>query len=340
MADFWDLVKTGGETAPGTATAPGLAGAPKRSSSQGDVDAWNSSLRASPMWQDYMKSIGVNLADARPTIKLTDQQRKEFTNKLAAAGMPVPSGMHIDAAGNLNQDNHLLRNVGIGAGIAGAALTGFGLAGMGPMSGLFAGAGAGAGGALPSSHLAAAALMGGPAGITSGGASLGAVAGLGATGAGLGLGGPAGFGALSGPMAAENTMFGAPQMASVLTPAAHGIATGVSPELSSIASHGGIGSTIRNALTNKNVMQQVFGAGMDLYGAKRASDSANKAAAIQALWAQKALDFENKKYDTATANYAPYIAAGKTSLSNLSDILATPRTYGDDMLRLARGGRA
>lgn len=69
--------------------------------------------------------------------------------RLARRGLPVPSGMHIDQAGNLNQKNRLGRNVAIGVGVTAATLATMGAAGVGPMAGAFgSGGGAATGGAV------------------------------------------------------------------------------------------------------------------------------------------------------------------------------------------------
>jgi hypothetical protein len=85
--------------------------------------------------------------------------------------MAIPSGMHIDQGGNLNQKNRLVRNTAIGAAATGAALTGLGMAGYGPMSGLFGAGAASAAGStavVPGFEFATAL----PAGMLPGGASL------------------------------------------------------------------------------------------------------------------------------------------------------------------------
>jgi hypothetical protein len=145
-------------------------------------------MRNSPLWQNFMRQLGYDTS-RHANIKLSDQQQKQLEQQLARSGMQIPGGMHIDPAGNLNQKNRLLRNIGIGAAIGGGALTGLGLAGMGPLSGLGGGAAASGGGAaasgvLPSSSLPVASLMGGAPAIASQGVSAGLGAGMGAGAAG------------------------------------------------------------------------------------------------------------------------------------------------------------
>lgn len=168
---------------------------PTRSTPQAQVDAWNAEMRAHPAYLQFMQQNGLS-SDGR--VKLSGSQQAGLERALQAAGMRVPSGMHIDQGGNLNQKNRLVRNTAIGAGVTGAALTGFGLAGMGPLGGALGGgsaaAGAGGGGVLASHSLPTATLMGGPAAITSGAVSAGIPLGGLAAGAlpvGALMGGPA-----------------------------------------------------------------------------------------------------------------------------------------------------
>lgn len=179
---------------------------PTRSTPEAQLDQWNDQLRASPVWQTWMTQRG-KIQGGR-MVGLSDREQEELERHLAQNGIQIPNGMHIDQGGNLNQKNRLARNIGIGAAIGAGALTGFGLAGMGPMAGALGGGGAvasgaaggalpsagiaglhtavpgamasqgisaglGAGGALASSSLPVAGLMGGPAAITSQGVSQG-----------------------------------------------------------------------------------------------------------------------------------------------------------------------
>lgn len=176
---------------------------PTRSTSEQQLNQWNQQLRASPLWQNWMQSMGKD----RPSAGLNDREQDEFERYLRQNGVQIPSGMHIDQGGNLNQKNRLWRNVGIGAAIGGAALTGLGAAGIGPLSGALGGgaaaggAGAAGAGTLASSSFPVASLMGGPAAI----GSMGASAGIGAGGIGAGLLAgrsiPAAMGSIGGPAA-------------------------------------------------------------------------------------------------------------------------------------------
>lgn len=120
-----------------------MASTPTRSTSEQDLNAWNVALRQSPGYQAYIRSLGKTPGDPRLTLSRSEQAGLERT--LASAGIPIPSGMHIDQGGNLNQKNRLARNIGIGAAVTAAALATAGAAGFGPLAGVMGG-GAGAGG--------------------------------------------------------------------------------------------------------------------------------------------------------------------------------------------------
>jgi hypothetical protein len=141
---------------------------PTRRTSDRELDRWNQQLRQSPVYLQFLESQGIN---PHGPIRLSRSQQSGLERALAASGSPVPGGMHIDNAGNLNQQNRLKRNIGIGAAAGAAAATGFGLAGMGPLAGLGgAGSAAGAGGATAAGASAAGAATGGGMGIGIGGA--------------------------------------------------------------------------------------------------------------------------------------------------------------------------
>ena len=218
-------------------------GTPNRGTSEQQLDQWNRAMRASDVYLDYMRRHGLP-TDGR--VKLSRQQQEGLEHSLRAAGFEIPSGMHIDQGGNLNQKNRLARNIGIGAAATGAALTGFGLAGMGPFSGMAAGGGgaagaaaSGAGGALPPiaggapwavTPFAGSATMV-PTGAAAVGGSIGAGAGLTGVGAGRGLLGNIGAreaigaglagasaigGAMNRPDFGPNSAATDPQMAEIL----------------------------------------------------------------------------------------------------------------------------
>jgi hypothetical protein len=100
---------------------------PTRKTDEASLDQWNRALRASPLYQGFLKKHG--LVDRGQGVKLSRDQQSALEKELATAGFKVPDGMHIDQGGNLNQKNRLLRNIGIGAGIAAAT---FGIPGLTP----------------------------------------------------------------------------------------------------------------------------------------------------------------------------------------------------------------
>lgn len=108
------------------------------------IDEFNAWMNTQPWWQQIR---GTTRGDLSPA------QRKEIERYLMnQAGLPISNDFEIDAGGNVNQKGRTKRNIAIGAGIAAAALTGFGAAGLGPLAGAMGGgaaAGAGAGAAAP-----------------------------------------------------------------------------------------------------------------------------------------------------------------------------------------------
>src|SRR4249920_192177 len=89
---------------------------PTRNTSEQQLDQWNQAFRQSSVYQNFMRANGLP-TDGR--VHLSDRQQESLERAMLQAGIRVPSGMHIDAGGNLNQQNHLVRNVAIGAGITG-----------------------------------------------------------------------------------------------------------------------------------------------------------------------------------------------------------------------------
>lgn len=168
-------------------------GNPNRGTSERELDRWNQAFRASPIYQNYMRRNGLP-TDGR--VKLSRDQQSALERELRAAGFNIPSGMHIDSGGNLNQKNRLVRNVAIGTAGTAAALTGFGLAGMGPFSGLAGGgaasgaagaggAGAAASGSLPATSWAVTPYAGTAAMAPTGAAAVGGSVGAGAAGSAI-----------------------------------------------------------------------------------------------------------------------------------------------------------
>jgi hypothetical protein len=173
---------------------------PTRKTSEDTLNEWNVKLRSSPVYQNFLKSQGI---DQSKPVGLSRSQQGALEKVLEANGMKVPGGMHIDQAGNLNQKNRLARNTAIAAGIAaGGYFAAPAIAGALGAGGAAGGAGAAgaasaAGAAVPSigavGGLAAGAF---PAIAGTAGASM---AGLGAGAAGLGAAGSVGtLGKLAG----------------------------------------------------------------------------------------------------------------------------------------------
>lgn len=115
-------------------------------------------MRQQPWYQQLLRSWGVdpNQTDpnGNPLQKLSDSQQNQLLQTAQNQGIGIsPDSYHIDENGQIaHNDSHVLRNILLGAGAGGLALTGIGAAGIGPLAGLFGGAGAagaGAGAALP-----------------------------------------------------------------------------------------------------------------------------------------------------------------------------------------------
>ena len=117
------------------------AAAPGRKASELTVDQWNDAMRASPLYQDFVRRHGL----VGKKGGWSRSQQAAWERELAAHGVPIPDGMHIDQGGNLNQKNRLGRNAIITGAVAAAALATFGAAGMGPLGGVMGGGGAAAG---------------------------------------------------------------------------------------------------------------------------------------------------------------------------------------------------
>jgi hypothetical protein len=161
-------------------------GTPTRSTTEADLDQWNQAMRASPLYQNFLKKNG--LVDTGRGVTMSRAQQSALEDELEAAGIDIPGGMHIDQGGNLNQQNRLGRNLAIGAGAAGAAFGIPAILGAGGAAGAAGGAG---GGLLPSSAIGSG--MAGLAPTVTGGATgagMGFWSGLGNVGKSiLGLGG-------------------------------------------------------------------------------------------------------------------------------------------------------
>lgn len=115
--------------------------------SDAEVDQTNNYLRNQPFYKQMLGWMGQDPSK----VKLSDSQRQTLLEAIKNAGINVSDHFEVDASGNLQPKSGLGKKILIGAAIGGAALTGLGLAGVGPMAGLFGGAGAAgaAGAAVP-----------------------------------------------------------------------------------------------------------------------------------------------------------------------------------------------
>lgn len=155
-----------------------------RGTQESEVDRYNQWMRSQPFWQQIR---GTGTGD------FTEDQQNQLSQSLQGQGIKVPDSFHIDEGGNFNQKSRTGRNLKIAGIIGGAALGGFGLAGLGPLGGLhgvFGGVGTlgGGGSSLGATASGAFPTVGGSnlaGGIISGG---GSIAGGGGSVAG-GLGG-------------------------------------------------------------------------------------------------------------------------------------------------------
>lgn len=158
-----------------------------------------SAMRQSPWYQDWAKKNGLQFeGDSYGNAKLNDNQQQDLYNQALKNGIGLNNKYdQIDENGQISEAHHKLRNGLIAAAIAGAGLTGFGAAGIGPLSGLFGGASAAAG-------------AGTGAGVGLGETAATGIGGLSATSLGLpvtaGLGTAGGAAAAGGAGAALSTI--------------------------------------------------------------------------------------------------------------------------------------
>jgi len=99
---------------------------PRRSTSEAELDRWNQWWRQTPVYQNFMRRQGLP-ADGR--VRLSRGQQAALEREMRAAGLRIPSGMHIDQGGNLNQQSRLVKTAAIAGGAAAAA---FGIPGVFP----------------------------------------------------------------------------------------------------------------------------------------------------------------------------------------------------------------
>ena len=185
----------------------GAAVLPPGIGSDAEVNQANTYDREQQWYQQFLKAQGQDPNH----IQLSDKQREELMNLIRQHGVEFSSHFEIDQSGNIHPTSSLGKDILEGVAIGGAALTGLGLAGVGPMAGLFgagsaaadagvgtgaaeAGAEAGAGaGLLPSTAIGSEiGLPAGGAGLTAADVAGGAGA-AGAAGAGGAAGGASGI---------------------------------------------------------------------------------------------------------------------------------------------------
>lgn len=93
---------------------------PTRKTDEGQLNEFNAWLKTQPWYQQFFASRGLDMN----RVKLSRGEQSQLESLMAQQGVSVPSGMHIDQAGNLNQKNRLVRNTAIAAGAAAGAYFG------------------------------------------------------------------------------------------------------------------------------------------------------------------------------------------------------------------------
>jgi hypothetical protein len=154
---------------------------PTRGTSEQDLDRWNDAMRASSLYQNFIKKYGL----AGKVGGWTREQQAALERELEANGIQIPDGMHIDQGGNLNQTNRLGKAAAIGGA---AAISAFGVPGLFPgflTAGGPAAAASQAGGTVVPAAEGGAGIVGNIAPWTAAGGSA-LPAGVGAAGAGAG----------------------------------------------------------------------------------------------------------------------------------------------------------
>lgn len=153
-------------------------------------------MRQEPWYAQLLQSWGIDPNDVDSNgnnrTKLSDDQRTKLMETAIAKGIGFNHKYDgIDENGQIIEEHHKLRNGLIAAAIGGAAATGLGAAGIGPLSGMFgAGASAAGAGAAASPFAAAIPATEGIASATALG--LPVTAGLGTAGAAAGAAGTVG----------------------------------------------------------------------------------------------------------------------------------------------------
>lgn len=319
-------------------------GTPNRGTDEAQLDAWNQQLRASPLYQNFMRMRGL---PTNGRVKLSRQQQSDLERELKRNGIQIPGGMHIDQGGNLNQKNRLGRNIAIGAAVAGAAFGGAAALGA------FSGAGAAGGGAAG----AAGAAGGAGAGAAGAAGTAGALAPLATTGwvapmaayaapatsalgtgaAALGTAGAAGAGLAAGgsaPLAATPTATG---LAAYPTAASVGYggaaANGVTPAMAAAQAGTGAasGGGVMGALQNPYLQAGIQG-GLSYLNGRMGANAARTASEQQLQAVREAMAYNDRLYTDARqtqhdayargqAGLAPYQGYGGAALTSLGSLM-------------------
>lgn len=153
-----------------------------------EVNQANQWKNEQPWYTQQLQQYGQD----QNNVHLSRAQQTELLQTLRQKGVGISDHFDIDESGNIRPKSGMGKKILIAAAIGGVALTGLGLAGVGPMAGLFgtgattaatgAGATAAAGGVLPSTAIGT-----GMVGLEAGAIPVGMVGGL-STGAGAAIG--------------------------------------------------------------------------------------------------------------------------------------------------------
>src|SRR5581483_3255758 len=110
-------------------------------SDDASVNQANQFARSTPWYQAMLEAWGQDPKN----VHLTPQEQQTLLAAMREQGINVSDHFEVDASGNITPKSDVGKKILIGAAIGGAALTGLGIAGIGPMAGLFGGEGAAAG---------------------------------------------------------------------------------------------------------------------------------------------------------------------------------------------------
>lgn len=123
---------------------------PKGIGTDAEVNQANQYARSQPWYQAMLKQWGQDPSH----VKLDQSEQDTLLAQLRQRGINVSDHFTVDESGNIAPKSELGKKILIGAAIGGAALTGLGLAGVGPMAGLFGAGGEAAAGATGAAEAA------------------------------------------------------------------------------------------------------------------------------------------------------------------------------------------